>query len=302
MIRTRLGDSVKVIATALASLLVSLPLYVFRGGRSQVVTGILAAVSPVFVVLCFESFRHIGRFQQFFAQRSFDGMLFRAFLWGLSTFLGHLVNAVWPSFNTAGLQFGMFVGLVTPVPYATLDYPDATNKSYWTKLAVILGAAYFILVFIAYGRSYHAAVDGVIGSLGYAGGLWLGLVLGNHVNQWIVALQPAFRLLRRLGRTLTAFAVGYLTLILLFSTFFAALWRLQGPGAFAGLPADPGLPVFFYFSLTTATTIGYGDIVPHSGSARCLTGVEAMACLAWTLVVFAALSVQFSLSSKEGSQ
>ena len=111
-----------------------------------------------------------------------------------------------------------------------------------------------------------------------------------------------FPALEKARENSTAFAVGYLTIILLFSTFFAGVWRLQGSEAFVGLSTDPGLSAFLYFSLVTATTIGYGDIVPHSGLARCLAGVEAISCLAWTLVVFAALSVQFSSNSKNGAQ
>lgn len=301
MTRTRFADSVKLIGTAGASLLVNLPLYFFRQGRSHLTSEILLAVLPVAVVACFEPFRRIPRFQQFFAQRSFDGMLFRAFLMGLSLFFASFLNAVWPTLKTAGFQFGMFVGLVTPVPYATLDHPDVTNKSYWKGFSVVTGAVYLTL-FIAIGRSYHAVIEAIIGFLAFVGGVWLGLVLGNHVNHWIAALQPVFRLLKILGRTLTAFAAGYLFIIIAFSTFYAAVWRLQGPGAIAGLSPDPGLPTFLYFSLVTATTIGYGDIVPHSGFARCLAGVEAITCLAWTLVVFAALSVQFSSHSKEESQ
>jgi hypothetical protein len=56
--------------------------------------------------------------------------------------------------------------------------------------------------------------------------------------------------------------------------------------------------VFLYFSLVTATTIGYGDIISHSASARTLVGVESLVSLAWTLVVFAALSVQFANQAK----
>lgn len=131
-------------------------------------------------------------------------------------------------------------------------------------------------------------------ALVYLGGLWLGLMLGNNVNQWIVALRPTFRLLRRMGRTLVAFAVGYLAIVTIFSTLFAAVWRLAGAESFAGLPASPTMPTFMYFSLVTATTVGYGDIVPKSAPARSLTGLESIASLAWTLVVFAALAVRFA--------
>jgi hypothetical protein len=301
MTRIRLADAAKLIGTAMACLLVNFPLHFFKEGPAHAVIWGFVAIAPVILVACGEPFRGMPRFQQFFAERSFNGMLFRAFLMGLSQFFASLVNAVWPNAMTGGFQFGMFVGLVTAVPYATLDYPNVTNKSYWKKFGATVGAAFFILA-VAIGRSYHAAIVGLVASLVYAGGLWLGLVLGSHLNQWIAALQPVFRLLKRLGRVLAAFAVGYFFIILVFSALYAAVWRLQGPGTFVGLPQDPGLPTFLYFSLVTATTIGYGDIVPHSGLARSLTGVEAVTSLAWTLVVFAAISVQFSLTSKDESK
>jgi ion channel len=305
MKRNWLRDSVKLIATASASLLIVLPVYVFREGANHadlrwlLRNGALVSLLPFFLIICMEPFRYAKRLQGFFADRSFDGFLLRMFLLQVSVFVTNVLNTVLPTFNTAGLQFGMFVGLVTPVPYGTLDQPDITNRWYWIKLATFLGTASVILTglftFLLSGHSYRAAVtSGVAGGVYYAGGLWLGLALGNRVNQWILALKPVFGLLKRLGKILTAFAVGYLLIILLFSTFFAALWRVQGPEAFAGLPADPRLPVFFYFSLVTATTIGYGDITPHSASARTLAGVESVVSLAWTLVVFAALSVQFA--------
>jgi hypothetical protein len=305
MKRNWLRDSVKLIATASASLLIILPVYVYREAGNQAEfrrllrNGVLVSLSPFFLIICMEPFRHAKRFQGFFADRSFDGLLVRMFLLQLSVFVTNVLNAALPTFNTAGLQFGMLVGLVMPVQYGTLDQPSVANRSYWIKLAIIFGTVFGVLIglliFLLSGHSYYAALkSGVSGAVYYAGGLWVGLLLGNRVSQWILALNPVFRLLRRLGKILTAFAVGYLTIILLFSTFFAALWRVQGAEAFAGLPADPRLPVFLYFSLVTATTIGYGDIIPHSAYARTLVGVESLVSLAWTLVVFAALSVQFA--------
>src|SRR5580698_10707890 len=301
MTRIRLADAAKLIGTAIASLLVNLPLHLFKEGSAHAMIWVFAAIAPVILVACGEPFRGVPRFQQFFAERSFNGMLFRAFLLGLSQFFANFVNVVWPAAITAGFQFGLFVGLVTPVPYATLDHPNVMNKSYWKTIGGAGAAAIFVLA-AAIGRSYHAVIDGLVASLIYAGGLWLGLALGNRLNQWISALQPVFRLLKRLGKILTAFAVGYLLIILVFSTCYAAVWRLQGRDAFVGLPQDPSLPTFLYFSLVTATTIGYGDIVPHSGLARSLAGAEAVTSLAWTLVVFAAVAVQFSLTSKDESQ
>jgi hypothetical protein len=54
------------------------------------------------------------------------------------------------------------------------------------------------------------------------------------------------------------------------------------------------MPTFMYFSLVTATTIGYGDIVPKSALAKSLAGLQSITALGWTLVVFAVLSLQFA--------
>jgi CBS domain containing-hemolysin-like protein len=106
--------------------------------------------------------------------------------------------------------------------------------------------------------------------------------------------RATFQLLRQLGRTLSAFAAGYITIVILFATFYGAIWRFQGSVALAGIPKNPDFAVFLYFSLVTATTIGYGDIIPQSLAARTVTGIESLVCLGWTLVVFAALSVRFA--------
>ncbi len=73
----------------------------------------------------------------------------------------------------------------------------------------------------------------------------------------------------------------YLMLGLTFAILFSAL-EVTRPGAFL-LPADLSGPelghggeyVFIYFSFSTLTTLGYGDIVPLSAFARTLTWMEA---------------------------
>lgn len=297
------GDFLKLFAVALASLLLNLPLYLFEFGTSQLLFWSVVGSFPFLLIACGEPFREMPAFRPFFAERSFRGMLLRGFLAELAVFAGLLLRAAWPAFDPLGLQFGMTIGLFTPVPYATIDHPNVSNRRYWTGMAVFLGLAATISTFLGDPRPHRSALAGaVFAFLSSAGGVWLGLIMGNRVTHWIAALKPAFALLRKLSTTLVAFAVGYLSIIVVFSTFFAALWRLQGQDAFSGLPPNPSVPVFLYFSLVTATTIGYGDIVPHSGCARSLAGLESISSLAWTIVVFAALSVQFASRATEPTQ
>lgn len=294
MAKTYLKKSVKLIVVLLASLLVNIPIRTYRSGPDSFQLLSLAIILPFIVLVCLEFARHTGRCKQFLENRSFDGMLIRMFLCSLPTFVNNVLGSIWPNIYTDGLQFGMLIGLVTDTRFATLDRPQSPEPTYWKLNSALFGLAYGTLIFLALGRTATALVEGISSAVFYWGGIWLGLLLGNSVKNWIVALKPTFELLKKLGTTLIGFAAGYLTLIVLFATFYAALWRLSGAQSFGGLPATPNFDVFLYFSLVTATTIGYGDITPQTPFARLLAGTESLASLAWTLVVFAALSTRFA--------
>ncbi|HEY2678111.1 MAG TPA: ion channel [Steroidobacteraceae bacterium] len=73
--------------------------------------------------------------------------------------------------------------------------------------------------------------------------------------------------------------VLYLNLASIFASVFSLLWVLD-PAAFGNLAAPTGGPsemvMMLYFSLTTITTTGYGDIVPVDPFARSLANLESM--------------------------
>lgn len=76
--------------------------------------------------------------------------------------------------------------------------------------------------------------------------------------------------------------VGAILLYLTIGLVFVALYTLVGahrPGAFTGInvSARVSLPSdLVYFSFTTLTTLGYGDIMPVHPMARSLTNIEAI--------------------------
>ena len=73
--------------------------------------------------------------------------------------------------------------------------------------------------------------------------------------------------------------VIYLSLATIFASAYSLIWELS-PGAFANLVARTGGPeevaTMLYFSLTTLTTTGYGDIVPIDPFARSLANLESV--------------------------
>lgn len=67
---------------------------------------------------------------------------------------------------------------------------------------------------------------------------------------------------------------GYFVLALLFATLFRTI-ELLAPGSFSLTSAENPAGEFLYLSLITITTLGYGDVLPVSPTARMLAGVEA---------------------------
>ena len=66
---------------------------------------------------------------------------------------------------------------------------------------------------------------------------------------------------------------------MIFASVYGLVWQLI-PGAFANLAVPTAdqqeVAVTLYFSLTTLTTTGYGDIVPVDPFARSLANLESV--------------------------
>jgi len=73
--------------------------------------------------------------------------------------------------------------------------------------------------------------------------------------------------------------VLYLNVATIFAVAYSLIWELS-PDAFANLPASMGetgeIATMLYFSLTTLTTAGYGDITPVDPFARSLANLESV--------------------------
>ena len=95
---------------------------------------------------------------------------------------------------------------------------------------------------------------------------------------WVVA-HAVYAPGRITSRRLQGAAVVYLNLATIVAAVFSLIWDLT-PSAFANVPAPIGGPgelaTMLYFSLTTLTTTGYGDIVPVDPLARSMANLESI--------------------------
>jgi hypothetical protein len=130
-------------------------------------------------------------------------------------------------------------------------------------------------------------------------GLFAGLSLLAPLL-FIVLLVTIFILLARWlvrsvcinAEVLCAAICGYLLLGILWMCFYAAVEKLRvlthHPDAFVSLTTSRiTVGDWLYFSYTTLTTTGYGDIIPRGAEVRMLAVMEAMVGLFYNAIVIA---------------
>ena len=115
-------------------------------------------------------------------------------------------------------------------------------------------------------------------------------LLGRSIAMW---LQPRLRVYGYLGDYLRvmsvpigAFAVGYLTIIVLFAGFYGMLERFQ-PGAFAN--AGTGIAEWLSFAFYAALGQDFATAAPVSVGAKILLGAHLILSAGWVVVLFAAV-------------
>ena len=105
-----------------------------------------------------------------------------------------------------------------------------------------------------------------------------GDIIAFSALTWVVA-HAVYAPGRITSRRLQGAVVVYLTVATIFASAFGLIWELN-PGAFVNLVVPVGGPEeaasVLYFSLTTLTTTGYGDIVAVDPFARSLANFEAV--------------------------
>ena len=117
-------------------------------------------------------------------------------------------------------------------------------------------------------------------------------LVGRLAITW---LEPRLRVyghladyLRVMWVPIGGFAVGYLTIIVLFAGFYGMLERFS-PGTFAGAGASAGIADWLSFSFFTALGQDFLPISPDSVGARVLVGIHLILSAGWAVVLFAAV-------------
>jgi hypothetical protein len=186
-----------------------------------------------------------------------------------------------------GNAFGLVLLLVLAT-YVTASLTDAVNG--WSAVAVAVLASTSAVVGLAtaearpvivrYSLAFAALAIAltVIGAASGARG-WFGagaLIETLLLTTAAAAVLGAVVTEPQVGfRTILGAVSVYVILALLFTFAYAAIAHLQSGDFFAG-GAKPGTGDYIFFSLTTLTTTGYGNLVPAAQPGKVVAGFEML--------------------------
>ena len=182
-------------------------------------------------------------------------------------------------------------GLVLVLVLLTYTLASLVENRGWTSvlLTIATGATSVVALVSSHARARFVRATMLLASLaillaaiGAAADdrTWLNLATAIQVTLLAVAMAAVLR------RVVTAPEVGsrtilgalsvYTVLGILFTFLYGVIDRIQSGPFFEGHP-HPASSDFLFFSYTTLTTTGYGNLVPGGQPGRLISGLEMMA-------------------------
>jgi hypothetical protein len=181
-------------------------------------------------------------------------------------------------------------GLVLLLVLATYVLASLIPNDGWTAvvLLVVTTATSVVALVSSHARPrfvqaaiLFSATSIVLGGIGAATGerTWLNVASMIQVTLLAIAMLAVLRRVvttAEIGsRTILGAISVYTVLGILFSFAYSTIDRIQSGSFFSGV-ADPTGSEFLFFSYTTLTTTGYGNLVPAGQPGRMIAGLEMM--------------------------
>lgn len=181
-------------------------------------------------------------------------------------------------------------GLVLILVLLTYVLASLMRNHSWSAVVLTLATSATSVVALTSSHARHGLVRSalwlsaltiLLAAIGAAGGgrIWLNIATVVQVSLLTVAmgavLQRVVTTAEVGSRTILGALSVYAVLGLLFTFVYGFVERIQG-GAFFEAHAHPSGGDFLFFSYTTLTTTGYGNLVPGGQPGRMIAGLEMM--------------------------
>jgi hypothetical protein len=225
-----------------------------------------------------------------------------------------LQNAGHPStqgFRWGALRFSSIEMLIALV-LLFISTPFLEDLPHAKAIEAVLVTLVYLSGVLAVGGRRHTLLIAALLTIPAVGGKWLNhlrpeafppwLFLGGGIVLLGFVIANILRFILRAPRVnaevLCASIAAYLSLGLLWALAYHLVASVN-PAAFAiNVAQAPGQSMngfaSFYFSFTTLTTLGYGDITPVSKAARMLASLEAMTGTLYVAILIARLVALYS--------
>lgn len=158
-------------------------------------------------------------------------------------------------------------------------------------VTLLLSAAVLIVTWSLFGLSTGGSIVGA-----FLGAWVAGIFLVSLLEPWIRELRNLNIYLHAMWKPLGAFILGYMTFVVLFAGAYSTLHRLatetgspNPPFAGDGVSDNVVFTEWVYFSVVSATTLGYGDIRPVGQTPRLLVSIQTLIGIGWLVVGFGAV-------------
>lgn len=234
-----------------------------------------------------------------FAQGGWQGVA-----WGVT--VGFL-NGLFLKNGIQGLIIGLTVGLIPNLDYSFAEILlvgffsaflvgfgiTVSNETELDKRNLFLSSLIGLLMGLTIGVTLiiYKSLSWIL-LIGITSTSTFGIVIGALLGYWlrpkILLYSKIWLYLREMAAYLVFFAIGYFALALIFAGWFWSIWKIF-PDSFNNVSSNASFLEFFYFSIVTIVTLGYGDITPKSELARVLVIIETVLGVGWITVIFAAV-------------
>jgi len=182
-------------------------------------------------------------------------------------------------------------GLVFVLVLITYALASLLENHGWTSVVLTIATSATSVVALVSAHARHkfvrvtvllAALTVLLAAIGAATDdrTWLNFATVIQVSLLTVAMAAVLRRVvtsPEIGsRTILGALSVYAVLGILFTFLYGVIERVQGGAFFEGHP-HPASSDFLFFSYTTLTTTGYGNLVPGGQPGRLISGFEMMA-------------------------
>lgn len=213
--------------------------------------------------------------------------------WSLTALLGLLIGLVF--FVQPLIGLGYDVAPVASLTFTLVLLSGVMAVAHTRTARIVLGAGALLAVAVHWGRYTDL------------GGEWPGAEALATLAACGMLAAIVFVQVYRPGpithHRIQGAIAGYLLIAMVFASIYSWI-DLHSPGAFSGgvtlsTVGDQRASRLAYFSLTTLTTLGYGDIVPVHPLARSLAMLEAVVGQVFPAILLARLVSLQMMSERE---